>query len=61
MCGLQLKDSETALVPLIYSEKFSRGGQEIIKTVLRELKVFTHNDHSDSAIKHLRMPKIVTA
>lgn len=57
---LQLKDSDTALVPLIYSEKFSRGGSEIIKTVLREIKMFSQTEKSKGRICHLRQPQIVT-
>lgn len=57
---LQIKDSDSALVPLIYSEKFSRGGSEIIKTVLREIKMFSHADKSKGRINHLRSPQIVT-
>ncbi len=56
----QLKETDTALVPLIYSEKFSRGGSEIIKTVLREIKVFSHADKTKERISHLRPPQIVT-
>lgn len=56
----QLKDSDTAVIPLIYSEKFSRGGDEIIKTILREIKMFAQADKSSSKIKHFRPPKIVT-
>ncbi len=57
---LQIKDSETALVPLIASEKFTRGGSEIIKTVLREIKMFSDADKSPGRINHLRLPRIVT-
>lgn len=57
---MQIKDSETALIPLIYSEKFTRGGAEIIKTVLREIKMFSDADKSPGRINHLRLPKIVT-
>jgi GNAT superfamily N-acetyltransferase len=56
----QIKDSETALIPLIYSEKFTRGGKEIIKTVLREIKMFSIADTSCGRINHLRPPRIVT-
>ncbi|MCJ8274832.1 MAG: hypothetical protein MJK04_36200 [Psychrosphaera sp.] len=57
---MQIKDSETALVPLISSEKFTRGGSEIIKTVLREIKLFSDADKSPGRINHLRLPRIVT-
>jgi len=56
----QIKDTETALTPLIYSENFSRGGQEIIKTVLRELKMFSDSDNPNDPISHLMMPQIIT-
>jgi GNAT superfamily N-acetyltransferase len=56
----QVKESETALIPLIYSESFNRGGQEIIKTVLREIKMFSDADKSPGRINHMRPPKIVT-
>lgn len=57
---LQVNDSETALVPLIYSENFSRGGQEIIKTVLRELKIFSDaQDKQNGSNHHLRQPQII--
>lgn len=56
----QVNDSETAITPLIYAEKFDRGGQEIIKTVLREIKLFSDINRSSGRISHLRLPKIVT-
>lgn len=56
----QIKDSESALLPLIYAEQFSRGGREIIKTVLREIKLFADVNPSAGRISHLRLPKIVT-
>jgi GNAT superfamily N-acetyltransferase len=59
-CWQQINDSESALIPLIYAEKFGRGGKEIIKTVLREIKMFSDANRSAGRIAHLRLPKIVT-
>lgn len=56
-----IKDSETALVPLIKSEDFTRGGQEIIKTVLRELKIFSDAQPQTGPVYHLRAPRMVSA
>ena len=56
-----IKDSETALVPLIKSEDFTRGGQDIIRTVLRELKIFSQAQQQQGPIHHLRAPTIISA
>ena len=57
----QINESETALVPLIYSENFSRGAQDIIKTVLRELKLFSDAQQQSGSVRHLRSPQLVSA
>ncbi|MFT4926527.1 MAG: GNAT superfamily N-acetyltransferase [Phenylobacterium sp.] len=56
----QINESETALVPQIHSEKFGRGGQDIISTVLREIKLFSDINKTKGRITHLRMPRIMT-
>jgi hypothetical protein len=56
----QINDSETALIPLIYSQQFSRGGKEIIKAVLREIKTFSSDSVNSGRVNHLRLPRIVT-
>ncbi|WP_199609240.1 hypothetical protein [Flocculibacter collagenilyticus] len=55
----QIEGTESAVCPMIMSDSFTRGGEEIMKNLLREVKMFSKAERAAGIIDHLGKPQVI--